>query len=564
MTDLDKIRNAIDGRIYGPLQGFYDVFFHSKAWYRGLEPLVTTGDPGFLHLSSSGGSTIDLDHLNTLLEGLTKDHCRQYHRPTTSRQVSETSFCLVERGGIPDWSGIMMIGDIDGDNNPRSYQQGLADLISLAEHVFEAQPIRRFLHGIYIRGCVAEPWVFDRMGLYSGQPFDLSKDGPRLAILLVGYSLMTNEELGMDTFIHKDNGQNFIRLSNSDSERLFLETRPFVTPRQLIGKAVACYKARSDDSEPWKAVVKFCWKSEKEEMEQKILHLVKERKVWGVIQLLDEGNIESIASMHRGLTLGVPRKLTMDKTISDTGLIDSQTIVGHSEPLQDKRSNLDESRMLSYTITSPYGRHIIEYTCIKEFLVALRDAIKAHRSLYTAGHILHRDISINNIIITEAMTPEESHGTLIDLDAALDMTAEKSSQKTITGTKPFMAIGLLHGEENAYQHDLESFFYVLLFSATIDRKVGLPPNTPLQRWVVGTWAELAVQKAHDLADPRFDEVLAGFQSDFRGQKGLARALRDIIIGKMISSEDEEGRLFDQIMETFDQAIAEQYKETAQI
>lgn len=564
MTDLDKIRNAIDGRIYGPLQGFYDVFFHSKAWYRGLQPLITTGDPGFLHLSSSGGSAIDLDHLNTLLEGLTKDHCRQYHRPTRSRQVSETSFCLVERGGIPDWTEIMMIGEIDGDNNPRSYQQGLADLLSLAEQVFEAQPIRRFLHGIYIRGSVAEPWVFDRMGLYSGQSFDLSKDGPRLAILLAGYSLMTNEELGMDTFIHKDNGQNFIWLSNSDSERLFLETRPFVAPRQLIGKAVTCYKARSGDSEPWKAVVKFCWKSEKEEMEQKILHLVKERKVWGVIQLLDEGNIESIASMHRGLTLGVSRKLSMDKTISDTGLIDSQTIIGHSELLQDKRSNPDESRMLSYTITSPHGRHIIEYTCIKEFLLALRDAIKAHRSLYTTGHILHRDISINNIIITEAMTPEESHGTLIDLDAALDMTAEKSSQKTITGTKPFMAIGLLDGEENAYRHDLESFFYVLLFSATIDRKVGLPPDTPLQRWVVGTWAELAVRKSHDLADPRFDEVLAGFQSDFRGQKELARVLRDMIIGKKISSKDEEGRLFDQIMETFDQAIAEQDKETAQI
>lgn len=48
----------------------------------------------------------------------------------------------------------------------------------------------------------------------------------------------------------------------------------------------------------------------------------------------------------------------------------------------------------------------------------MRDAIKAHQSLYTTGNILHRDISSNNIIITGPEVADGFKGMLIDLDLA--------------------------------------------------------------------------------------------------------------------------------------------------
>jgi hypothetical protein len=40
------------------------------------------------------------------------------------------------------------------------------------------------------------------------------------------------------------------------------------------------------------------------------------------------------------------------------------------------------------------------YKKMLKLLGVLRDAIKAHKSLYLKGNILHQDISKNNIIIT--------------------------------------------------------------------------------------------------------------------------------------------------------------------
>lgn len=77
-----------------------------------------------------------------------------------------------------------------------------------------------------------------------------------------------------------------------------------------------------------------------------------------------------------------------------------------------------DNRMLRCLVISPAGRAIRNFESITELLEALRDAIKAHRSLFVDGNILHRDISENNIII---MDPEEVNGfrgMLIVLDLA--------------------------------------------------------------------------------------------------------------------------------------------------
>jgi serine/threonine protein kinase len=93
----------------------------------------------------------------------------------------------------------------------------------------------------------------------------------------------------------------------------------------------------------------------------------------------------------------------------------------------------------------------------------MRDAIKAHQSLYKAGNILHRDISSNNIIITEPDVAGGFKGMLIDLNLAKERDSGPSGARHQTGTVQFMAVEVLRNADHTYRHDLESFFYVLLW-----------------------------------------------------------------------------------------------------
>ena len=55
-------------------------------------------------------------------------------------------------------------------------------------------------------------------------------------------------------------------------------------------------------------------------------------------------------------------------------------------------------------------------------------------------------------------------GFLIDLDLAIKLeNIVASGAPSKTGTRIFMAIGALHGDEHNFMHDLESFFWVLLW-----------------------------------------------------------------------------------------------------
>ena len=84
--------------------------------------------------------------------------------------------------------------------------------------------------------------------------------------------------------------------------------------------------------------------------------------------------------------------------------------------LETPKDGSFDNRIFSCLVISPPGRPINEFKSVREFLEACRDFIKAHRSLYYDGKILHRDISENNIIVTDAEGKGDPRGMLIDLD----------------------------------------------------------------------------------------------------------------------------------------------------
>jgi serine/threonine protein kinase len=86
--------------------------------------------------------------------------------------------------------------------------------------------------------------------------------------------------------------------------------------------------------------------------------------------------------------------------------------------------------------------------------------VSGHQWLYQKMGILHRDISLGNVL----MRDDETAGFLCDLDLAIEFArTAPSGALAKTGTRPFMAMGLLDDAPHNFMHDLESFFWVLFW-----------------------------------------------------------------------------------------------------
>ncbi|ETS04455.1 hypothetical protein M419DRAFT_6310 [Trichoderma reesei RUT C-30] len=121
------------------------------------------------------------------------------------------------------------------------------------------------------------------------------------------------------------------------------------------------------------------------------------------------------------------------------------------------------NRVHRRVVLQDYGKPIYTASSPTALLAALESCIRGHESLRRQAGLLHRDISINNVVIDED-GPGDRKGFLIDLDLAIkEQRIKASGTKGKTGTRAFMAIGVLMGRQHSFMHDLESFFWVLFW-----------------------------------------------------------------------------------------------------
>ncbi|KAJ3566167.1 hypothetical protein NPX13_g7239 [Xylaria arbuscula] len=98
----------------------------------------------------------------------------------------------------------------------------------------------------------------------------------------------------------------------------------------------------------------------------------------------------------------------------------------------------------------------------------------------------------------------EDFSFLIDLDLAIQVgRIEASGAKGITGTRAFMAIGVLMGEDHTFMDDLESFFWVLFWICIHYEGPGQEGKaTEFEKWNYLNTEELARDKKGIISDER--------------------------------------------------------------
>ncbi|KAF2474703.1 FunK1 protein kinase [Lindgomyces ingoldianus] len=471
------------------------------------------------------------------------------------------------RSGKEIWGDVRAIGNFSQDDST-GYRDGLLDLSLLARQVFISQPLRLFLYGFYVRESHLELWMFDRSGIWCCQAFNIQHEPERFLSLIFSYQLMSDQDLGRSKIIQNDENGNFVildEISQSSIRKLYLDDQTIASSEDMVGQGTTCYRSRLADSGIWDYVVKFSWRASTKRPEEEIFKFAMDKKVWGILSLHCHKVINSTANLRRSLKFGpyrefLPKSRQPEKSDrSETDEKKEQDIAQHTRVTKTQFEN----RELVCIVTSPAGRRLELFTTRLELLLAMRDAIRAHRSLLQDARILHQDISPWNIIIVSPRSPGEPHGILIDLDASMNLDIGPRSEGEVVGTRPFMSIGILHSRRHTYRHDLESFLYVLIWLLIVKDKGSPPPGSRLKMWNRGTWEESADDKEYDMAEANFGRmILSEFAPEYESLKPLAEKMRSLLFpiedGKLWTGTDGSvaatNALYDELIGAFEDAV----------
>ena len=681
-----RILEELTGRVHYDIGGFYERYFEGKAWTNNGRDIYEESRAQYTEGRWSGWpqpptQSRFFEWFMKFQDTVFSRRRRRYY--TSANKVLRGSeadrkldiFLTPADVALPDgehdWSNVLVIGEHKQNPDEDGSAKTLVQLAGYAREVFGSQPERRFVPGFTICGSLMRLWVFDRSGPYNSEKFDIHKEPERFVKVLAGYVTMSDAELGLNTFIKRDDNGKYIVTRDV---RISLEDKPIASTKAIVCRGTTCYRGRRSDSTEWEYVVKFAWPSDKRQREGELLKLAKERGVTGIAvwfnheQITIDGGPDTISHFRRDMKFGTPRKLSSKASWVDCSAESSRAysktslggrsgsggthlmglgfgassattsssgqkrkrdkrldgdirlkrsksdgshangtnvrfkvgeldaIGAHSiqetviDSLADcrnewRRNNVDSiqgagadsltdcesetygNRVHYCLVTSPAGRPLHEYQSVRELLEALRDAIRGHRSLLEDGKILHRDVSENNIIITELPAEGAPKGRLIDLDLAKELDSMPSGARHRTGTMQFMAIEVLEGKGHTYRHDLESFFYVFVWTCIRygykgtgkQKPIKVPKTNILRGWYTGIYTEIARNKVGDMGKNRFENIIVEFAPKFENLKPLARELRSTLFpirdGDIFTGTfHDRDIMYDGVIDAFSRAI----------
>ncbi|SLM34963.1 serine threonine-protein kinase sgk2 [Lasallia pustulata] len=523
-----------------------------------------------------------------------------------------------------DWRHVLVIGELkksDQKNKSPWLQVG-----SAVRNVSASQPTRLFVHAFTLTGTEMETWIFDRSGPYSGATFDVHEEPEKFIQVMCAYLMMSDEELGLDTFTKAKDNKLFVTMpvearGKMRKRQLELDPIPIAHQRAIVCRGTSCFLAKATGAAEFDRVVKYSWTSSMRPPEADLLNKANERGVKGLAKVVGyHEEVTSISRLREGLVFSTPHKFSGVPRSANTSFSQSQPPPSHSfsqfhglsiaskghskgkstdcssHPSKRSRSNSQlaeteqaengvsypvqepqgtslvqqdqapyDNRIFRVLTISPAGRSISQFKSVGELLEGLRDALKVHRSLYMDGKILHRDISENNIIITDPGMADGFKGMLIDLDLAKEEGKGPSGAGHRTGTLEFMAIEVLLGISHTYRHDIEAFFYVLIWlcarrgwalAGTSEKPA---TETILSHWYTGTYEDIARNKRGDMDKNLLEYILREYSQVFDCVKPLCRVIRDVLFphkdGLFTGTPQDPNILYDPIIEAFDDTIS---------
>ncbi|KAG6022452.1 hypothetical protein E4U19_005016 [Claviceps sp. Clav32 group G5] len=441
---------------------------------------------------------------------------------------------------------ILVHGKLMSDPMADEAQEAGYALARNAQDMLAAQGTRRFALGFTLCGSYMRVWLFDRLGGIASEQIDIHTEPIQFIKVMLGFLWMSEEDVGFDSSIEGSEDTRHLTIEKNGSKKCIILDEERRRMPCIVGRGTTCWKAHDEDDPATILVMKESWQEVKRDQEGEMLLHATRKDVVNVarhyhhetvqIRGMDDdvrtcvrrglvkatastsaqsdpqssGAAPSIGLRKRGMTSTeeTSSELRPRKRICSSWPTNTAT-EPRTEPPTEPPTELPTelpNRVHRRIIVRDYGKPIYRASSRLALLACLEGCIAGHESLYEAG-ILHRDISLNNLMINEESETNQSwRHFLIDLDQAVYTDRHELSERTKVGTRAFMAIGLLDGEEHSFVHDLESFFWVLFWICIHFGKSGEGSRlvTRYDRW-------------HDLDDERLasaKRLTVQFHSDF--------------------------------------------------
>ncbi|KAL3584669.1 hypothetical protein FPOAC2_14450 [Fusarium poae] len=424
------------------------------------------------------------------------------------------------------WSQILVPGELKSNPSADKASMAWLDLGRYAREVLAAQNDRRFVLGFTICGSLMRVWAFDRLGGIASEQFDINKDGRQFVSTILGFLWMNEEQLGFDPTIMTANGERFIEVDrNGSTERIIIDEVMQRAPC-IAGRATTCWKAHPEGRPEMLLVIKDSWQYPERDEEGELLREATDKGVVNVARYyhhetvqIDGADDDIRNNVRRGLDITQAANYRPERPIRRNNVVSgtsregrgsasasrkrSSSQAGAPLPSSKRSCSVSSTRVTSSlpnrvhrrVILRDYGMPIYKASSRSALLAAFERCIEGHESLHRAG-FLHRDISVNNLMINEDDDNPSWPSFLIDLDLTIKESREAASgAKGKTGTRAFMAIGALLGERHSFMHDLESFFWVLFWLCIHYNGPGKGRVVPrFDKWNFVETEELAISK----------------------------------------------------------------------
>ncbi|KAJ2913149.1 hypothetical protein MD484_g7249, partial [Candolleomyces efflorescens] len=310
------------------------------------------------------------------------------------------------------YSNIATCIDIYVDGNVPPIREQLVKATIYARQIFIHQPNRRFARVLVLTEQHLRLFHFDRSGAQYTPPIDFHGNP----------HTMHGRKVGGTIKVHGPNGE--------DEFYKLVETTPFFCDNSIRGRATMCWNVR-DPVTNEDLVVKDSWRTEDRLSE----HLFMENAA------------------------GIPGVVQMVSCEPDR--CDTKSLREFSDVVPAGFRNRIETRI----VMKSYGKSIRKFTSAKQLFCALRDAIAGQMELFKRGTI-HRDVSLQNVLLGKPGAEQGERGILIDFDIST-LRHLKTPATRHMGTRLYQSVAVLYS--NKYPHplphdhldDLESFLYVL-------------------------------------------------------------------------------------------------------
>ena len=221
---------------------------------------------------------------------------------------------------ISCWTNILVVGELKSNPTEDGQAPVWLDLATYAREVFRTQD-RRFVLGFNLCGSIMRLWQFDRLGSSGSLSFDINKDGFMFTRVMLGFYLMNDEHLGLDSTIRQLNGKRYINITREGKVERLILTNLIKKQARIVGRATTCWVAyRDGDKSKEPLIVKDSWQYEERPEEGELLREATQKGVRNVARYyhhetvqIDGKDDDIFENVRRGLMKRCGRNLFRQK-----------------------------------------------------------------------------------------------------------------------------------------------------------------------------------------------------------------------------------------------------------